>query len=209
MKSFGSLTRRSRGLASSWWGAPIVEEGGGNSTEEVSGPPTRRARWIARTMSWNHDCISGSMTERAGLCPADGTSAAPPASESSRPLRLLVVEDNKDTADSLAILLSYWGMDVRVCRSGVEALAAALTYLPDVALIDVVMPGMNGYQLARHLRKYRELEHVLLIAMTGLGDPDNRRLAQEAGFAHHLLKPCVHQQLREILTTLARKGAGC
>jgi CheY-like chemotaxis protein len=209
MKSFGSPRCNSRGFASSWWWAAIVEEGVGNLTEDLSGPPIRRARWIARTMSRNHDCITGIIPEAARLGPPECTSASTLASESSRPLRLLVVEDNRDTADSLGILLGYWGTDVRVCRSGVEALAAALAYRPDAALIDVVMPGLSGYQLARDLRKHQGLEHVLLIAMTGLGDPDNRRLAQEAGFAHHLLKPCVHQQLREILTTLPRKGAGC
>jgi CheY-like chemotaxis protein len=68
---------------------------------------------------------------------------------------------------------------------------------------------MNGYELARQLRQHQAFEDVLLIAMTGLGDPDNLRLAREAGFAHHLLKPYIFGQLRELLETLPRKVAGC
>ncbi len=72
-----------------------------------------------------------------------------------------------------------------------------------------MMPVMDGYELARRLRQHEELKDMLLIAVTGLGDPDNRRLAQQAGFAHHLLKPWVHEQLQEILAALVRKDEGC
>ena len=125
-----------------------------------------------------------------------------------RPLRLMIVEDNKDTADSLAILLSYWGIDARVCRDGAEALEAAPNYRPDVALIDLMMPGMDGYELASRLREHDDFKNLLLIAITGLGDEANRRLAQEAGFAHHLLKPWVYQQLREILAAVMQNHEG-
>ena len=187
-------------------GKPASRVESGCFPDETPGLTIRPARWGTQTISRNHDCITRCITELAKRTSPDSTRATIVAAESNHPLRVMVVDDSKDTADSLAILLSHWGIDVHVCRDGVEALAAALTYRPDIALIDVMMPVMHGYELARRLREQEELKDVLLIAITGLGDPDNRRLAQEAGFAHHLLKPWVYQQLKEILATLVRKN---
>ena len=206
MKSFGLSRRGPLGLASSEWGSQTLDLESGCFTEESPGLTIHPARWGIDTISRNRDCITRCNREPAKQTSPDYTKAALDASGSNHPLRVMVVEDSKDTADSLAILLSHWGIDVHVCRDGVEALAAALTYRPDIALIDVMMPIMHGYELARRLRQHEELKDVLLIAITGLGDPDNRRLAQEAGFAYHLLKPWVYQQLKEILATLVRKN---
>lgn len=121
------------------------------------------------------------------------------------PLRLLVVDDYPDAADSLARLLRAWGHHVQACLTGQEALEAAATYQPDAALVDIMLPGMDGYELARQLRGHPKLVGVTLIAMTGLGDQAYRRLSQEAGFALHLLKPVGYGELQEILAAVVEK----
>jgi CheY-like chemotaxis protein len=120
-------------------------------------------------------------------------------------LRLLVVDDYADTVDSLALLLRAWGHQVLACLSGQEALEAAATYRPDAALVDIMMPGMDGCELARHLRGRPELLGITLVAVTGLGDKTHRQLSQEAGFALHLLKPVESGKLREILAAIVDK----
>jgi len=138
--------------------------------------------------------------------PSSKTGAVLP--EESGGLRLLVVDDYAAAADSLGLLLSLWGSDVHICRNAEEALEAALRYRPDAALVDIMLPGMDGYQLARRLREHEELKDMVLIAVTGLGGQKHSRLAQEAGFKRHLLKPLVHGEIQEILAALTPKGDG-
>ena len=126
-------------------------------------------------------------------------------SELGTRLRILVVDDHAPAAHSLAMLLNLWGFDACVCRNGVEALAAAPPFQPDAVLLDIMLPGMDGYELARRLRENEELKTLMLIAVTGLGDSAHRRRAHEAGFERHLLKPLIHDELQEILAALSRK----
>jgi CheY-like chemotaxis protein len=121
------------------------------------------------------------------------------------PLRVLVAEDYADAADSLALLLRLWGHEVHVCRTGPEALEAALANPPDAALIDLMLPGMDGCQLAGRFHEHPELQRVVLIAVTGLGDPEHRLRCQEAGFAVYLLKPLDPNGLQAILAALAKR----
>ncbi len=127
------------------------------------------------------------------------------APRQSGPLRLLVVDDYADMVDSLALLLRAWGHHVLTCRSGQEALQAAAAFQPDAALVDIMMPGMNGCEVARQLRTRPELQEMTLVALTGLGDHAHRELSQEAGFALHLLKPVECDKLREILAAIFEK----
>jgi CheY-like chemotaxis protein len=127
------------------------------------------------------------------------------APNQSRPLRLLVVDDYDDMVDSLGMLLRAWGHHVLTCRSGPEAVQSASAYQPDAAFIDIMMPGMNGYEVARRLRMRCDLQGMILVALTGLGDHAHRRLSQEAGFALHLLKPVDCDKLREILAAILVK----
>src|SRR6185369_3183357 len=99
----------------------------------------------------------------------------------ARPVRVLVVEDNVDAAESLATLLRLWGHDVRVVHDGLDALDAARSYLPEVVLLDIGLPGLDGYQVAERLRTERGLASTLLVAMTGYGQPEDRRRSAEAG----------------------------
>jgi CheY-like chemotaxis protein len=120
-------------------------------------------------------------------------------------LRLLVVDDYPDAADSLALLLKMWGHNVHVCRTGDEALDVVSAYRPDVALIDIMLPGMDGYQLARRMQKQPDSHRMTLIAVTGLGDNASRRCALEAGFSHHFLKPLTYTTLQQILVGISTR----
>ncbi|HEX3097096.1 MAG TPA: ATP-binding protein [Usitatibacter sp.] len=113
---------------------------------------------------------------------ADGAAATP----ASR--RILVVDDHRDAADSLCVLLKSRGHDVRVAYDGIEAIGAAVTFQPDVVLLDIGLPKLSGHDAARRIREARG-EDVLLIAVTGWGQQEDRRRAKEAGFDHHLTKP--------------------
>ena len=102
---------------------------------------------------------------------------------------VLVVDDNVDSAQSLSILLKLKGHEVHMAHSGQEALELAARHHPEVVLLDIGLPGMNGYEVARVLRSRPETEKAQLIALTGFGQEDDRRRAMEAGFDSHLTKP--------------------
>jgi len=118
---------------------------------------------------------------------SDAGRAAPTVAP--RPRRILVVDDNLDTAESLSLLLRMRGHEVGVAHSGPAALEAALAFAPEVVLLDIGLPGLDGYQVARELRRNPRLANALLVALTGYGQDEDRLLAQEAGFDHHLTKP--------------------
>ena len=113
--------------------------------------------------------------------------------------RILVVDDNVDAAESLAMLLRLEGHDVRVAHDGTAGLAAVEADPPDLVFLDIGMPVMNGYEVAMRLRQRPGLEHLLLVAMTGWGQEEDRRRSQEAGFNHHLVKPADPEALHQVL----------
>lgn len=117
--------------------------------------------------------------------------------------RVLVVEDNLDVAESMALLMRMSSHDVRVAHSGPAGLEAAAEYRPDVVLLDIGLPGLDGYEVARRLRQHPELQGVKLIAMTGYGRESDLQRSQEAGFDHHLVKPVSPLRLLELLATFA------
>jgi PAS domain S-box-containing protein len=121
-------------------------------------------------------------------------------------LRVLVVEDNVDAGDSLSLLLRLQGHDVSVARTGPSALEVAAAFQPDVALLDIGLPGMDGYQVAQRLREKPEFKHVLLCALTGFTPSEaDRHRPQQAGFDHHFVKPIDLKKLRELLDAAALK----
>jgi len=133
-----------------------------------------------------------------------GLQAHQPSSPSG--YRLLVVDDNQDAANSLAVLLRLQGHEVRVAFSGLAALEMAKTYSPDVVFLDIGMPGMDGYEVARRMRQQPRLEKVVLAALTGWGQPEDRRRTAEAGFNHHLVKPPEPEALEGVLAELVDEG---
>ena len=122
----------------------------------------------------------------------------PEASELDN-LRVLVVDDNRDIADALAALLDLQGCHVRVAHHGEEGLEAAIQFEPDVVFLDIGLPGIDGYEVARQLRGQVERDHLTLVALTGYGQASDREKSAEAGFDHHLVKPARLDQIREIL----------
>ena len=134
---------------------------------------------------------------------AERGEAARPAAPTSG-LRLLVVDDNRDAADSLAVLLRLQGHEVRVVHDGPAALEVAPSYRPDAVFLDLGMPGMDGYEVARRLRKTPGLEKTVLAALTGWGQREDRRRTAEAGFDHHLVKPPEPKALEGVLAGLKR-----
>ena len=118
-----------------------------------------------------------------------------------RPRRILVVDDNVDAADSLAMLLSLGGHDVEAVYGAAAALAAVEAREPDVVLLDIGMPQMDGYQVARRLRSRNTVTGMRLVAVTGYGQPTDRARAETAGFDAHLVKPMDPDALTRLFTT--------
>ncbi|MGV3719414.1 MAG: PAS domain-containing protein [Actinomycetota bacterium] len=124
---------------------------------------------------------------------------SPPRSAELPQLMLLVVDDNLAAADTLAELLPLWGHQVRVAYTGLEALTMAKESRPDAVLLDIGLPGMDGYAVARRIREDPELRSVQLVALTGFGQDEDRQRAREAGFDEHLTKPVDLDELRQLL----------
>ncbi|MEX2173416.1 MAG: PAS domain S-box protein [Pirellulaceae bacterium] len=121
--------------------------------------------------------------------------------------RLLVVDDNQDAAISLAMLLRLQGHEVRVAHDGPAALEVATSYRPNMVFLDLGMPGMDGYEVARRLRGSPGLEKTVLAALTGWGQQEDRRRTAAAGFDHHLVKPLEPKALESLLAELKRRAA--
>lgn len=119
-------------------------------------------------------------------------------------VRVLVVDDNEDAANSLATLLEVMGHTVRTAYDGPEALVAADEFVPAVALLDIGLPRLSGYDIARHLRERRGAE-VVLVAITGWGQEEDRRRAKEAGFDHHFTKPADFDALLALIDACPRR----
>ena len=113
--------------------------------------------------------------------------------------RILVIEDNVDVTDFIRLQLEMWGHEVFVADDGPSGLKAALSQGPDLALVDVGLPGMDGYELARRLRVEPVGAAIRLVAMTGYGRPEDRAHALAAGFDAHLVKPVAPERLEEVL----------
>jgi len=130
-----------------------------------------------------------------------------PPKETAEPtgpsLRVLVVDDNVDAAQSLAMLLKDSGHQVRMAHTGPTALDAALDYRPNVVLLDIGLPEMDGFEVAKRIREQPFLKNVVLVAMTGYGQDTDRQRSQEVGFNAHLVKPADFGKVQQILATVS------
>ena len=113
--------------------------------------------------------------------------------------RVLVVDDNQDAADTLALLLELMGHHTRTAHDGLAALTAAAAFEPEVVLLDIGLPKMNGYDVCREMRKQPWGERAFLVALTGWGQAEDQRKASEAGFDRHLVKPVEESVLQKLL----------
>ena len=130
-----------------------------------------------------------------------------PERESGAPLRVLVVDGYPDTAWTLGLVLRRMGDDVRDSCDGSTALQLATAFRPEAVVMDLALPGVDGLEVARRLRREPALDGVLLIAMTGFQDEEHRRLAREAGFDLYLLKPVPLDELQALLRAATRRDA--
>ena len=131
----------------------------------------------------------------------DGTPQSLPTA--AVPFRVLVVDDNVDAADTLAAVLDIMGHTTQVVHDGAQALAVTPQFLPEVVFLDIGLPGMNGYDVARALRQTPAGAHAVLIALTGWGAEDDRSQSSAAGFDHHLTKPANLHAIGELLATIS------
>ena len=155
--------------------------GVGKGTEVVVRLPARRAA----------GAMVGSARSPDAAGPAPGAGATP--------VRVLVVDDEKSSAETLMALLEIKGFDVRMAHDGLAALEAAEAFLPEVVLLDIGLPGINGFEVAQRLRGQPKSQDALLIALTGYGDAETRSRAAQAGFDSHMTKPADVQRLLPML----------
>jgi PAS domain S-box-containing protein len=133
--------------------------------------------------------------------------AAPAAQEPTRTFRILVVDDNRDAASSLALLLQIAGHETFRAHDGPAALEAIAKHRPEVVLLDIGLPTLNGYEVCRRVREEPWGKDMLLIALTGWGQDDDRRKSQEAGFDEHLIKPVEYADLIALLGSATARRA--
>jgi CheY-like chemotaxis protein len=146
------------------------------------------------------------------VCPpgAPSVKTQPPPADMAKPtgrvLRVLVVDDNVPAASILEMLVLSSGHLVRMAHTGPTALAAALAYRPDVMLLDIGLPGLDGFEVAKRIRQEPLLRDIMLVALTGYGEESDRLRSQEAGFDHHLVKPVDFEKVRQILAEVSEKA---
>ena len=139
---------------------------------------------------------------------ADTMAANGDAAPLDRAFRVLVVDDNRDAAESLNILLTAWGQDARVAHDALAALDIAEKFRPEVVLLDIGLPKLHGYDVARRLREQDWGRRCLIVAVTGWGQEADRQQSKAAGIDHHLIKPVEPLALRELLATYQPKHGG-
>jgi CheY-like chemotaxis protein len=164
----------------------LVEMHGGTVTASSSGPG-EGSQFTVRLPA----VTSAGSEPVQGLCVK---SSGKPAS------RILVVEDNIDAATGLARLLQLHGHDVHTAQDGPEAIRAAEAYRPDAVLLDIGLPGMDGYEVARELRRQEACKKSIIVAVSGYSQEEDRRRGREAGFNFHLVKPVDHEALLNLLS---------
>lgn len=128
------------------------------------------------------------------------------AGDAGAGLRVLVVDDNMDAAQSLGMLLEETGHDVQLAYDGPTALQSALAYRPNVVLLDIGLPGLDGYEVARKIRGDATLKDIVLVAITGYGQATDIQRSSEVGFDYHLVKPANFMKIREILATISGRS---
>jgi DNA-binding response OmpR family regulator len=148
------------------------------------------------------DRLPGRPQETEQLTPAP--TAEPPAAPVTPSHRVLIVDDNRDAADSMALLVETAGHSARTAYDGHQALDMASAFAPDVLLLDLGVPGLNGFEIARRIRRQPWGKTVALIAVTGWGQEQDRLRTAEAGFDAHLIKPVGHADLLSALRACGR-----
>ena len=161
----------------------------GGRVEAQSEGPGRGSRFVLRLPRARQAALQG-MTPKEQAAPKTRRVAQ----------RILVADDNRDAADSLASMLRLLGHEVKIAYDGAEAVELAGSFRPQLALLDIGMPRLNGYEAAQAIRAQPSLQEVLLVALTGWGQPEDRRRSRLAGFHHHFVKPVDPAMLARLLS---------
>jgi PAS domain S-box-containing protein len=160
----------------------------------------------------SHFLVTLPTGEAMGSAPAPASGTQPGAERGTAPapgaVRVLLVDDNVDAAASLSLLLQLGGHSTRVAHNGPEALRIAGEFLPDIVLLDLGLPGLNGYEVARAIRALPQLGRPFLAAVTGWGAPEDRERSKAAGFDEHLTKPVDISMIELLLSTLPARSDG-
>ena len=130
----------------------------------------------------------------------------PTAEPTALPRRILVVDDNTDAASSLALLLKITGNETHIANDGLEAVGAAEKFRPDVVLLDIGLPKLNGYDACRRIREQPWGQNMVIVALTGWGQEEDRRRSKDAGFDGHLIKPVDYAALMKVLASRSKGG---
>jgi CheY-like chemotaxis protein len=136
------------------------------------------------------------------------TIAASPVKPASQRFRILVVDDNHDSALSLAMMLSIMGHDTRTAHDGESAVETAESFLPEVVLLDIGLPKLNGYEVAQRIRAKAWGKSMFLIAVTGWGQEEDRQRSSEVGLNVHMVKPVEPAALERLLAELPGEDVG-
>lgn len=192
----GGLARTNGGLGIGLTLVKRIVELHGGSIEVRSDGPDRGAEFIV------------TLPAAIARAHATGPSADPQLTGGTAPLRILVVDDNPDAAESLRVLLELGGHDVRVAGDGLRALDIVEGFAPDLAFVDVGLPGIDGYELATRLRAHAQARSSVLVALTGYGRDEDKLRAMEAGFDHHLTKPADFDAIDRLLANVSAATAG-
>ena len=166
----------------------LVAMHGGTVDARSEGIPGRGSEFVVRLPA---------MLDESAKSPALGADDRAQSATSAR--RILIADDNVDSAASLAALLRLLGNEVRTAKDGAAAVEMFAAYQPDLALLDIGMPNLNGYDACRRIRELPSGKQAVLIALTGWGNDDDRRLSAEAGFDHHLVKPVDLKDITRIV----------
>jgi two-component system CheB/CheR fusion protein len=206
-KVFDLFTQIDRSLSSaSQWGLGIglalvrtlVEMHGGSARAHSAGPGQGSA-FVIRLPVLGREPPAEGTAPSAGEGPGAGEPTRQAKGDNPTARRVLVVDDSGDAAQSLAMLLRIQGHDVTVALDGPGALEAARQHRPEVVLLDIGLPGVDGYEVAARLRREPGTQGAFLVAMTGYGQEEDRRRSREAGFDCHLVKPVDPEDLRRLL----------
>lgn len=149
----------------------------------------------AQVLAVQAPAVQGPVAQAPAVVDAPRPQSAPAAA-----MRVLVVDDNADAATLLSVLLTEYGYEVQTVGDGAAALDTARSFRPQAVLLDIGLPGMDGYEVARHLREEHPASEMLLVAVSGYGHAEARRRSQEVGIDHHLVKPVNPQRLLKLLT---------
>jgi signal transduction histidine kinase/ActR/RegA family two-component response regulator len=172
----------------------LVEMHGGTLTAESGGPGQGSTFVVTLPLA------------EAGSQEVATPNEQPAGANAVRRKRVLVVDDNIDGAESLAMMLQYFGHETCTAHDGPSALETSREFHPDLLFLDIGLPGMNGYELARQLRREPDANGMILVALTGWGSEDDRRQAREAGFDYHLTKPAGAIEIQKIFADSARSS---